>query len=392
MRRLHDELVAAAVVRHRGVVVKGGGDGLMAAFEAASDAVAAAVSIQQALWSFNEQSLDGVRLEARVGLSVGDVSWEGGDCFGLPVVEAARLTAAAAGGTIVCAHLVELMARGRGGFEYRSLGELDLAGLAAPLMACEVMWSSPTTIVFTGRLPSIVRRSRFGPFVGREPERALLDSAFEAARAGRPCVVLVAGEPGIGKTRLASEATAGWVEHHRALALAGACGPEVGPLYQPVIEALTQVLAVVAPEQVRTWAGPDASTLALVLPALGDDREPGVRLGDRREECFRAVEAVFVGLSAATTVVLVLEDLHWAPLSTLALVGHLVSSPAVTKLLVVITYRNTAPDLADEFRVFCGDLARLDERCAAGAERSQCGRRGLAVTSGCRPGVSGRSG
>ena len=100
LRRLHDELVAAAVVRHRGVVVKGGGDGLMAAFEAASDAVAAAVSIQQALWSFNEQSLDGVRLEARVGLSVGDVSWEGGDCFGLPVVEAARLTAAAAGGTI----------------------------------------------------------------------------------------------------------------------------------------------------------------------------------------------------------------------------------------------------------------------------------------------------
>ena len=224
-------------------------------------------------------------------------------------------------------------------------------------MACEVMWSSPTTIAFTGRLPSIVRRSRFGPFVGREPERALLDSAFEVAHAGRPCVVLVAGEPGIGKTRLASEATAGWVQHHRALALAGACGPEVGPLYQPVIEALTQVLAVVAPEQVRTWAGPDASTLALVLPALGDEGA-GDRLGDRREECFRAVEAVFVGLSAATTVVLVLEDLHWAPLSTLALVGHLVSSPAVTKLLVVITYRNTAPDLADEFRVFCGDLAR----------------------------------
>ena len=294
----------------------------------------------------------------RVGLSVGDVSWEDGDGYGLPVVEAARLGAAAAGGTIVCSHLVQLMARGRGGFEYRSMGELDLAGLAVPLLACEVLWSPPARIGLSGRLPSILGRSRVGPFVGRGTERASLDGAFEAAHAGRPVVVLVGGEPGIGKTRLTSEATVGWVENRHALALAGACAPEVTLPYQPVIEALTQLVEVVAPEQMRTWAGTDAATLALVLPALGGDSEAGVRLADRREEFFRAVEAVFVGVSAATTVVLVLEDLHWAPSSTLALVGHLVRSPAVTHLLVVITYRNTAPDLADAFRLFCGDLAR----------------------------------
>ncbi len=359
LRRVHDELVGAAVVRHRGVVVKGGGDGLMAAFEAASDSVAAAVSMQQSLWSFNRKATDGVQLDVRVGLSVGDVSWESGDCFGLPVVEAARLQAAAAGGQIVCAELVELMARGRGGFEYRSLGELDLKGLASPIRACEVLWRPPATIgSATGYVPSLVRRNLAGLFVGRDSERAVLEAAFESASGGHPTVVLIGGEPGAGKTRLTSEITAGWVEQGRGLAVAGGCPPEVNLPYQPVIEALSQLVDIVGAEQVREWAGPDASTLTLAVPGVGASVAPGMRLGDRRDEFFRAVEAVFVGASAATTVVFVVDDLHWAPASTLALIRHLAGSPAVARLLVVVTYRDTAPDLTDPFRVFCADLSR----------------------------------
>jgi class 3 adenylate cyclase len=329
VRRLHDDLVRSAVVRHRGSVVKGGGDGVMASFDAASDAVAAAVSIQQALWSFNQQGHDGGPLEVRVGLSVVDVSWEGGDCFGLPVIEAARLQAAGAGGQIICSHLVELMAGGRGGFDYRPLGALPLAGLPEPVRACEVVWSPPATIAaLSARLPGIVERTRVGVFVGRERERASLDRAFEAAAGGRPTVVLLGGEPGIGKTRLACEATAAWVEGGHAVALASACAPDVNLPYQPVIEAIEQLVDMVAADQVGAWVGPDARALTLLVPAVAGDVGTEVPLVDRREELFRAVEAIFAGASAATTVVLVLDDLHWAPSTTLS--GQSSSPPEMT--------------------------------------------------------------
>ena len=109
LRRVHDALLTAEVVERRGRVVKGGGDGIMATFGSSSDAVVRR-------WPCNKRSIAtttnyGVLapLEVRVGLSVGDVSWEDGDCFGLPVVEAARLEAAAQPCQIVCSHLVELI-------------------------------------------------------------------------------------------------------------------------------------------------------------------------------------------------------------------------------------------------------------------------------------------
>ena len=90
--------------------MKGAGDGILAAFDSASDGVAAAVAMQQVVHGIGlRRRLD---LVIRVGISVGDVSWEDGDCFGLPVVEAARLEAAAAPGQVLCVALVQMLARG----------------------------------------------------------------------------------------------------------------------------------------------------------------------------------------------------------------------------------------------------------------------------------------
>lgn len=68
-----------------------------------------------------------------MGISIGDVTFDGDDCFGLPVVEAQRLEASADPATIRCAEMVMLMSRGRGGHEFRPLGQLELKGLAEPL-------------------------------------------------------------------------------------------------------------------------------------------------------------------------------------------------------------------------------------------------------------------
>ena len=86
LRRAHDQLLTACVSRADGTVIKGGGDGIMATFESAAGGVGAAVAIQQAVWLYNRRAERTAELAIRIGLSTGDVTWEGGDCYGLPVV------------------------------------------------------------------------------------------------------------------------------------------------------------------------------------------------------------------------------------------------------------------------------------------------------------------
>ena len=110
LRRNHDRLIAGAVEANRGRLVKNLGDGVMATFTGASDAVAAAVAIQQALDRHNRSGSSDVPLEVRIGVSAGDVAFEEADCFGTPVIEAARLCAAAGGGTILVTDVVRVLA------------------------------------------------------------------------------------------------------------------------------------------------------------------------------------------------------------------------------------------------------------------------------------------
>ena len=131
LRVKHDALITDAITAHRGTVVKHTGDGAMATFSAAVDAVAAAVAIQQAVDGHNRRGTD-ERMEVRVGISVGDVTFSGDDCFGLPVIEAQRLEAAADGGQILCAEIV------------RHLARADAAGTSSRAWAISTSRGSPT--------------------------------------------------------------------------------------------------------------------------------------------------------------------------------------------------------------------------------------------------------
>src|SRR4051794_24492315 len=136
-----DRMLRQCVARHRGTVVKPTGDGLMATFAAAGDALNAATAIHQETDRHSRHAAVGERLVMRIGISAGDVHFVAQDCHGTPVVEAARLEAAAAPGSILASALVRLLVGSRGSHEFEAVGPLQLKGLPEPLEAYRVRWS-----------------------------------------------------------------------------------------------------------------------------------------------------------------------------------------------------------------------------------------------------------
>jgi DNA-binding SARP family transcriptional activator len=178
-------------------------------------------------------------------------------------------------------------------------------------------------------LPPLVRRLRAGAFVGREQPLARLSAALERAVRGERRLVLVGGEPGIGKTRLVAELCAR-ADEAGAVVRFGRCFEEAIVPYQAFVEALG-----------AAWPH-DA-------PAAGDAAD------DARWRLFEAVDAA---LLAGGPAVLALDDLHWADKGTLLLLGHLVRASTPAPLLVVGTYRESELSRGHPLAAALGDLRR----------------------------------
>jgi DNA-binding NarL/FixJ family response regulator len=201
-------------------------------------------------------------------------------------------------------------------------------------------------------------------FVGRVAEQAALDDALDQAARGHTTTVLIAGDAGIGKTRLLQT----WSEQARgrgALIATGSCLDlgETGPAYTPVVEALRELFRELGPEEEETLVGADRSVLARLVPELGRPPEivvvdqPGSTFAQTR--LFDRVVDVLQRASATSPVVLVIEDLHWADQSTQAFLLYLVEVARDLNVLVIGTYR---PEAADGDPAFRSTLAQLLRR------------------------------
>ena len=139
-----DGCVGAALTAHGAVVTKSTGDGVMAGFTSTAAALRCSVAIQQAVTTRNRAAGEPVggreALAVRIGISVGDAVVDNGDLQGTAVVEAARLCAAADGGTILCSGAVRAVSANRSGCTFGPASPLDLKGLPAPVMTHEVDW------------------------------------------------------------------------------------------------------------------------------------------------------------------------------------------------------------------------------------------------------------
>ena len=164
---------------------------------------------------------------------------------------------------------------------------------------------------------------------------------WKEATAGERRVALLAGEPGIGKTRLAVE-LAGAVRESGGVVLAGRCDEDLGVPYQPFVEALRHYVSCAEERRLGRYGGELARLLPELTDLVGGLPEP--LRSDPETERYRLFDALAAWLSdvsAEAPVLLVLDDLHWAAKPTLLLLRHVLRSPEPLRLLVVGTYRDS---------------------------------------------------
>jgi class 3 adenylate cyclase len=372
LHRLHDRLLRDAVEAHGGTVVKGLGDGILASFTGAAEAVSCAVAVQQAA-DFNSRRHPDQPLVLRVGLSAGDVTVEDdGDRVGTPVIEAARLCAAARGGQILAADLVRALTRGRGGHRFTGGGDLDLKGLAEPVATVEIGWEESRPVGAELPFPPLLLASGGLGFAGRTTELEVLSNAWKEAAAGVRRAVLIAGEPGVGKTRLAAEAARRAHDGGGAV-LYGRCEEDLGVPYEPFVEALRWFCDHVPADDLRSRLGRYPGELSRLLPELSAV-VPGLDAplrSDPETEQYRFFEAVGSWLAAAGDpggLLVVIDDLHWAPAPTVVLLAHVLRAAGPAPLLVVGTFRDTDIDHDHPLTQVLADLRRTPgvERLALG--------------------------
>lgn len=330
----HHKMMTQAVTANGGEELEWLGDGILAAFPSASDAVRCAIRVQQ---TARRPSAD-TRFEIRIGIHAGEAMRRESGYFGTPIVTARRLCDRAGAGQIFCSKLIQDFLAARRGFEFRDLGNLQLKGLEAPVSTSEVIYERNDAAALLNRTP----------FVGREAQVQRLTAKLEETCNGRGSVAMLLGEPGIGKTRMLEEFS-DLAREHGAIVLRGACydGEWQRP-YGPFAEILLDYSRKANPDELK-FLETSAPTLARITPALRD------RLGhivepvavDKDEERFRLFDAVsqlLIEISQRRPLVVVVDDLHWADRGTVAMLSHVAHFVPGNPILLIGAYRDAEVD------------------------------------------------
>ncbi len=193
------------------------------------------------------------------------------------------------------------------------------------------------------RLPERLMQAAAGDFVGRSEELDRLAGLLEQAAAGDGAFVVIAGEGGIGKTRLVAELA---TRARDVVVLYGRCDEDEVTPFGPWVELLTRRLAETPDDELEASLSDQASSLVRLIPELGS-RLPAPAAeahGDpegERHRLFAAVTTLVERLAARKPLLLVLDDLHWADRSSLRLLRQLAASETLGRVLIVGTYRDT---------------------------------------------------
>lgn len=354
--------VAEAVARAGGFVAKYMGDGVLAYFgypraheDDAERAIRAALDAVAAVRNVAPRS--GGALQARVGVAtglvvVGDLIGQGasreravvGDTPNL----AARLQAVAEAGAVVIAAGTRRLVGGL--FECVDLGVVAVKGFAEPVRAYRVLGAGAAASRFDA-----LHAGTLTPLVGREAEVGLLLGRWREAESGAGRVVLLVGEPGVGKSRLVAAAAERLHDEAPHVDLRYSCSPhrQDSPLH-PITAQLANAagfarddpsgtkLAKLEALLARASApAEDVALLAELLSIPAGDRRPVLPLAPRRkrERTFEALLRRLEGLADRAPVLMTFEDAHWIDPSSRELLDLIVGRSARLRVLLLVTCR-----------------------------------------------------
>jgi class 3 adenylate cyclase/tetratricopeptide (TPR) repeat protein len=347
----HDELLHGCIETSRGRVLKerGEGDSFFAVFRSAVDAIGAAAEIQRALAS--ELWPERVAIRVRIAVSVGEADREQ---RGTAVNRCARLRALAAGGQVLVSQSTQLVVRDElpEDLALIDLGERLLRDFGVPeriyqltiakaLVAVDPLLTAEQHKLDPGALPITrpTRRALCPILVGRSRELLLLEDALNESASGR--LVLLAGEAGMGKTRLADEILQRADKAGRQV-MWGACSEaELAIPYLPVVEAVGNYLGSADLTAMTQRLGPMARELGHLFPQFAAENSVLDRsdLGQARLRLFESILAVLRVAAEPNGLLLVIEDIHWADASTRELLDYLARRLSNSQTTVLLTYR-----------------------------------------------------
>jgi len=349
------------VERNGGFVAKYMGDGVLAYFgypqaseHDAERAVRAGLGLVEAVPKLNTRSK--TNLQVRVAIATGLVVV--GDLLGAGAAReqavvgetpnlAARLQALAQPGTVVIASSTRTLTGGL--FEYRDLGTVALKGFADHVQTWQVLGASAAENRFEAL------RGTTTPLVGRDEEIEILMRRWAQARSSDGCVVLISGEPGIGKSRIAQTA-AERISGEPHVRLRYFCSPhhQDSALYPSIRQleraagfrredtaeerlAKLEALLLQATNDLREAV----PLLADLLSITTDDRHPPLNLTPqkRKEKTLHAQLVQVEGLAARQPVLIVFEDVHWSDPTTREWLDLLIERVPTLRVLVIITFR-----------------------------------------------------
>lgn len=209
-----------------------------------------------------------------------------------------------------------------------------------------------------------INEARDSGFIGRQDEMAVLTAVLDEVLSGIGQMAMLAGEPGIGKTRLAQE-LANHSESKGARVLWGRCYEEQGvPPYWPWVQAIRSHVREIDPEQLRSEIGAGAADIAGLVPDVKEkfpDIGPPSQMESPEQTQFRMFDLITTFLKTASQkqpLVVVLDDLQWADLPSLQLLRFVTRELDGTRLMLLGTYRDVELNRQHPLVETLGELTR----------------------------------